>query len=233
MNRSRKLLIILAFVIVDISLVATIVFITDVTKKNILSKEIGELADYDFLSDRYNTKVKTVGDYALVEGAIKKYLDDYAVDIQRVMNYSERLDSDWLPSEVAYKNDEVKFTSSYSYIDAERSIFNSDIDKLIERTEIKEVENFIYTYTIHEDAVALYKELLNEYHVVDKVVSNKALLEKRKIEMNSYYDTVIELLGFLKNNYGSYVISNGQVVFTDDNLELQYRNLIEKTKRIE
>ena len=78
MSNGRKTLFIISFLIIDLLLVSGILLIRDMTGKNILNKEMTNLTKLDISKDSFDTEIKSKGEYAVVEKAIKKYLDDYA-----------------------------------------------------------------------------------------------------------------------------------------------------------
>ena len=86
MSNKRKFFLIFIFIILDVFLLIGFLVIRDKTLENTLKNEIDSLKELDITKDRYNSKIKTKGNYAVIEKAIKTYLDDYAVNLQSVLS---------------------------------------------------------------------------------------------------------------------------------------------------
>ena len=84
MSNKKKFFIIFLFIILDAFLLVGYLVIRDKTNLSSLKKEVKELEKLDITKDRFDRRIKTSGDYALVEKTIKNYLDDYSNDVQDV-----------------------------------------------------------------------------------------------------------------------------------------------------
>ena len=82
MSKKKKVFFSVLFVLLNMFLLVGFIVIRDATLLNDLKKEVANLSKLDVTKDRYNSKIKTRGKYAIVEKAIKTYLDDYAVSLQ-------------------------------------------------------------------------------------------------------------------------------------------------------
>ena len=85
MDKRKKILLIVSIIVLNIFMICSIYFIVRATMENKLRNEVNNLAKLDITKDRYNTKIKTIGKYAVVEKAIKEYLDEDAVSLQKVL----------------------------------------------------------------------------------------------------------------------------------------------------
>ena len=138
-----------------------------------LRKEINELSELDITKDRFNSDLKTSGNYVLVEEAIKLYLDDYAVYLQDVLNVINSEEFRGLFSLDNYKNDGPEFNNSLNYIEKTKNKFNSDILFLIDKSNEDSIKNNILSYTRDNYYVSLYNF---DYYDTQNVKKRKLLI---------------------------------------------------------
>lgn len=232
MSRQRKFLLFCCFVFIDVLLIGGIVLLREVTLKNVLNNEVNALMRLDFSKDRYNSKVESNGDYAVVEKAIKSYLDDYAVKVQRVTKemHNPKLNSLLLVGNI--EKDGPLFETSLKYIERYQNYFNIDIENLALYLEDNEIDSYIYKYTDDEEVIKLYKELIRDKKVKERLKENEKKLTLYRIDANSHIDAVRDVITFLRDNNGNYQIISGEVKFNNSALFAEYTRLVNKTKRI-
>ena len=231
MSNGRKLLFVISFLIIDLLLIGSILIMRDFTGKNLLKNEVNALIELDFKKDKYNTEIKSIGSYAVAEEALKKYLDDYAVEVQNVLRvrYDQRLNN--MLTIDNYNEEAPFYTDSLNYLDNLRNNFNYNIDILMERVSEEAIYNHINNYDADKDSVNIYNNILIESNLVKKIEDNQNELIKKRIEINSYIDSIYDVLVFLRDNPYYSVISE-KIVFSDEGMQNKYYELISKTKRI-
>jgi hypothetical protein len=231
MSNSRKLLFIVSFFIIDLLLIGSIFVLRDFTGKNLLRNEVNSLVELDFKKDKYNTEIKSIGGYAVAEEALKKYLDDYAEEVQNVLRvrYDQRLNN--MLTIDNFIEEAPFYTDSLNYLDNLRNNFNYNIDILMERVSEEAIYNHIYNYNVDKNSVDIYNNILIESNLVKKIEDNQNDLIKKRIEINSYIDSIYDVLVFLRDN-PYYNAVSGKIVFPDEGLQNRYYELIGKTKRI-
>lgn len=228
MSNGRKMLFVVSFIIIDLLLIGSIFVIRDFTGKKILENEVNALVELDFSRDNYNTEIKSSGEYAVLEKAIKKYLDDYATEVQYVLKvrYDQELNSMLNIDNII--NDGPMFDESIEHLDLLQNNFNYSVDLLMDRVSSEEINKYIYNYDVNDEEIKLYNNLLLESNLISKIEENQLSLTKRRIEINGYIDSIKSVLVFLKSN--SYSVINDEVVMTDPNMQEEYYKLISKVK---
>ena len=89
-----------------------------------------------------------------------------------------------------------------------------------------------YKYSDDSNVINKYFDVIDSKYLDDKVVSMKDKLEILKLSSNNHFDSIYNVLEFLKNNYGTYSYEDGNIKFSSVDLYGQYLELIEKTERI-
>lgn len=228
MSTKKKLFLAIGFIILDIILVVTFISFRDATMLNNLKKEVNALSKLDVTKDRYNRKIVTTGDYAIVEKAIKSYLDDYAVLLQETFTV---VNDTKLKSVLTYDNystDGPDFVNSLKYLNEGKNKFNENVDLLLLDLEEDTISNYINDKTDKQYFIDLYRTLMLNDDMKDSFEETKKLLTVSKNKMNNVYDTGIEVLTFLANNKDYWKLEDGEIKFLDVNLYNQYIELIGK-----
>lgn len=231
MNNKKKFFLVFLFILLDTFLLIGFLVIRDATMLNDLKKEINTLSKLEITKDRYNTKVKTSGNYGVVEKSIKKYLDDYAVSLQEVL---DALDDEKLTKVLSYdnyKNDGPEFTKSLEYLNNKKETFNKKIDSLLNKSDEKIIKKYIDDEIDDPYFRDLYVELMLTEERKDTFKETKDLLEESKTRINNVLDTSIDVLNFLKNNKDNWVLENGEIKFKNRDLYNQYMDKVSKLSK--
>lgn len=229
--KNKKFFIIFCFILIDVFLVVGFLVIRDSISFNELKREVIELSKLDITKDRYNRKIKSHGDYATVEKAIKEYMDGYAVDIQylsKMMN-DERLST--ILSYSNYEKDGPEFKESLDYLEKSKKEYNEKIDKLIANLDEENIDNYIYTRINDEYYVSLYHELIFETPMIDNLKNTKTLLEESREKMNLIYDTCIDTLNYLCLYNDKWKLEDGEIKFQTEDMYNYYMSLISKVQK--
>lgn len=229
--KNKKFFIIFCFILIDVFLVVGFLVIRDSISFNELKREVIELSKLDITKDRYNRKIKSHGDYAIVEKAIKDYMDEYAVDIQylsKMMN-DERLST--ILSYSNYEKDGPEFKESLDYLEKSKKEYNEKIDKLIANLDEENIDNYIYTRINDEYYVSLYHELIFETPMIDNLKNTKTLLEESREKMNLIYDTCIDTLNYLCLYNDKWKLEDGEIKFQTEDMYNYYMSLISKVQK--
>jgi len=224
----RKVIIgVIALILIIVALFGYLLY-TDLKQEDILREEISTLTDKDITKDRYDGTIKTRRDYAVVEKAIKNYLDEYAVTCQNVLKI---MDDDTLINMLSaenYKNDGPDFTKSKKYLSDTKTKLNKDLDRLTTMTSSKEIMKNIEDKKVDKYYVDLYKELMLNGIAEKDFESAKSYLESASNRVNNLLDTEQQVIDLLIANKGKWSIQNDKIVFNAVDVLNQYNELIKK-----
>ena len=226
--KKKKFFIIFCIIILDIFLIIGFLVIRDSISFNSLKNEVEELSKLDITKDRYNRKIKSTGDYAKVESAIKDYLDDYAVKIQHL---SKMMNDNKLSTILSYDNyvaDGPNFNNSLDYLEKSKKEYNEIINQLLVNLDDENINNYIYTKIKDPYYVSLYQELIFKTEMIDTLDNTRVLLEESKTKMNNIYDTCIETLNYLKLYQNKWKLEDGEIKFQDDDMLNYYSSLVSR-----
>lgn len=230
MKSKKKFFIIFLFILLDAFLLVGYLVIRDKTNLTDLKKEINEINKLDITKDKFNRRIKTSGDYALVEKTIKNYLTDYSNGVQEVKNKMNDSHLTKILSFDNYTSDGFEFVESFKYLNSTKEEFNKEVDSLIKKSDKK----YIKKYIDKKIKDKYYNDLCSELMITDERINSlgetKNTLESIKSKVNKIIDTSTEVLNLLKNNKDDCVLEDGQIKFKSKPVFDKYNELVNKIK---
>ena len=221
LSSRRKFFLIFIFIILDIFLLIGFLVIRDKTLENTLKNEIDSLKELDITKDRYNTKIKTRGNYAIIEKAIKEYLDNYAVNLQSVLGILSDEEFTGLLLADNY-TDDLEFKEEFAFIEKTKDRFNKKINELIDECDKENIKDYIRTKMVDPYYIALYEELMIDDNASRDIIESRELLGRTKARVNLILDTCEDIFNFLKMHSEEWVVEDGEVKFKTQALLDQY-----------
>ena len=230
MKSNKRIKFIYAFILIDLLLIG-LLFAYQIYSVNQLKAEVKELSYLDITKDRYNSANICFGGYRVVEDAIKKYLDDFAVNIQEASNIAS---DEEFNSILSYKNiesDGPNFEKSFTYLDEVSKKYNNKIEYLLGRLKEDTIKNYINSYTKSVYYRDLYIELMLEDNMLLEFYTTQELLLNTKNYVNEYITLSNKVLTFLKEHPDSWFLDNGEVKFKNHNDYLDLLNKIDENEK--
>ena len=230
MSNKKKFFIIFLFILLDAFLLVGYLVIRDKTNLNDLNKEINEINKLDITKDKYNRRIKTSGEYALVEKTIKNYLNDYSEGVQEVKSTMNDSKLTKVLSFDNYSTDGFEFVESFKYLNTTKEYFNKEIDSLIKKSDKKYMEKYIDKKISDKYFNNLCNELMVTEERIKSFEETKKTLEEIKTRVNKIIDTSTEILNLLKDNKDDCVLEDGQIKFKSKPVFDKYNELVNKIK---
>ena len=201
--------------------------ISDKQQEDLLKSEMNELFSKDF-DDDFTVSIKTKGDYAVVERVIKTYFKEIS-DAVKVANQLEE-DEEFLNilTPDNFKEDGPKFEKSMAKITEIRKDMSEAIQKLSDLCQEEYILSIIEKQKLDSYYVDLYKDLMYSDDDLKDIQEARDEMVEVGVKFNVFLDDCEEIIKFLKNNSGDWVIENGSIIFRTDALLEKYNTLTEK-----
>ena len=230
LSSRRKFFLTFVFIIIDAILLVSFFVIRDAAMLNQLKKEAEKMYEKDLTSDRFNTKLKTKGEYGIVEGAMKSYLDNYSLLLQETLQIVKDPEFTGILSYENYQNDGPEFQKSLAYLEEKKEWFNNNMDTLIKNSEEDTMQDYIYKRMDNKYYCDLFMELIQNDSMKSEFMDIRVLLEQSKVKINHIIDVSHETLTFLIQNKDNWVLEEGEIRFRSTDLYNQYLNYINQIK---
>lgn len=233
-NKSIKIILylILAIFILFCTLVVFFV-VRDLGQEDDLRNNIKELNEMfsknDLDVNKINKNLKTyvtTEENLKLEKAVKKYYKDafsLVLDINYVLT-DKKITS--LLNKNNVLNDMPDFTYSKNYIEKTKQTIN----KSIEDVKSFQSQNNLMSYYKDENLDSYYKDLYIELTSMFNYFGDSKSYETDMNELINQLNAINDILNFLSENYGSWVIVDDTYYFEDENLLKEFKRLLSKVE---
>lgn len=234
--KNKKLIknIIISIVIVVVIIIGLIFFTAfkELQEEDILKQEIINYSNKDLSKDNYPIKVKTTGDRAYVEEAVKKYyksLSDSVKIINSLLN-DEKLTN--ILTINSLRNDSPNYTKSHTLISDTKSKVTKELENISRLCEEDTIKNLIDKEKLSDSEYYydFYLKLMYTKKDLENFKSTKKEMETLSNKLNEFLNKVDEILTFLETNANYIEYTDTDIYISDNNILNKYNNLIEELK---
>lgn len=223
-KRKGKIIIIIALIfIITLSIFGYLV-ISDLKQESLLKQEIVNLTNKDLITDNYQIEVKTTGDYAYIEEAIKTYfkkISDSSKLINNTFNNEKLIE---ILSVENFQKDGPNFEESYKTLNTARDDLNTSIKTITDLCNEDAIKNLIDKEKVDDYYYDLYLELMYTENDLKEMDDIKNKMIDTNNEINLFLDKIEDVLNFLKENSGKWYVEEGKLYFDNNYLVDQYNN---------
>ena len=229
----KRVITIIIIVGVTIFLILGAIFMVaykELEEEAILKKEIINYTNKDLLTDDFEVEVKTTGDRAYIEEAIKNYYKDLAENMQSVANTISNEELQNILSVESIMKDRPSYQNGHRIITETREKVNNDMDKIKKACEEEYIKGLIDKDKLSDPEYYydLYLDLVYTDADIEDIKAASDQIEQTTTQLNQFFDIVERMLNFLETNDSYLGYENGQFYFTDLEVSNQFQAYIEK-----
>ena len=228
----KRILLIIGIIIIIICGGVGYYFYLMNTQEDMLKQEIINYTNKDLLKDDYIVNVKTKGNYAYIEEAIKKYYQELSNNIKTINNYliDSELEKIMTPSNL--EEDRPKFNNSKKTLDDAKKEINSSMDKIKKLCEEDYIKNLINDKIKDDYYQKLYNSLMYNEKDLKDLNNIKIDTEELSNNLTLFLDKSKEILTFLEKNDKYWNIEKSSVYITNENVLNEYNKIYKELKDI-
>lgn len=224
----KKIILIVVILLLIAGGTIAYLYMTDMKQEEILIQEVNKISELDLSSDDVDMDIKTKGDYAIVEKAIKDYINEYSNITKATINIMNDEKIEDILSIENYKKDGPDFVETKKYVENSKKEFNDNIQKLIELTNEESIKKNIEKANLTDNYyLELYNNLMLGEEMSQDLKDTEAELVDSKEMLNEVYDTQENVIDFLVKNKGKWSIEGDELQFESDDLVNKYEELID------
>ena len=200
----------------------------ELQEEDILKQEIINYSNKDLATDDYSIKVKTTGDRAYVEEAVKKYYKSLSDSVKAINSYLNDEELTNILTINSLRNDSPNYTKSHTLISNTKSKVTKELENISSLCEEDTIKNLIdkdklsdseYYYDFYLDLMYTEKDL-------EMLNNTKEEMETLSTKLNEFLDKVDEILTFLETNANYIEYTDTDIYISDDNILNEYNNLL-------
>ena len=231
MSKNKKVTVIL-FGLIFLCLILTGYFmINSVVKVGSFKSEMKNLEKLDVVKDRFNTRIKSSNDYAIVEKKIKDYLDKCSVNYSDMINILNDKKVSKILSIKNYKKDGPEFNKSLKYLDNIENKYNKLDKRFTNCNKESKINKNIDIINLDDYYISLYKKNMIDGKLkknLDKSIDDS---KSSREEVKNKISNIKEVLTILKNNKSKWNIKKNKISFDDYKLYEKYNELVKKINK--
>lgn len=229
-NKKGLKKIIIGIVIVIVVILGLIFFTAykELQEEDILKQEIINYSNKDLAKDDYPIEVKTTGDRAYVEEAVKKYYKSLSYSVKAINSYLNDEELTNILTVESLRNDSPNYLKSHTLISNTKSKVTKEIENISSLCEEETIKNLIDKDKL-SDSEYYYDFYLNLMYTekdLEMLNSTKEEMETLSTKLNEFLDKVDEILTFLETNANYIEYTDTDIYISDDNILNEYNNLL-------
>lgn len=236
--KKKKLVkrIILTVVVIVVAFAALIFYFVfkDLKQEELLKQEIVNYSNKNLQTDDFPIIVKTTGDYAYVEEAVKKYYKNLSDNVKAINSCLKNDKLLTVLSPNSLQTDRPAYASSHEILKSTRDKVNEALKNIDELCDEKTIKNLIDKEKL--DDGDYYYDLYLKFMYTDKdkedLAKTRESMEEVSKVFNEYLDKADEILSFLQANDSVVEYSGGMVYFRSDSQVEEYNKLVSELQEI-
>lgn len=232
MKKKKNIFLFLGGIILVIIAVFGYLIVSDLKQEEILKQEIINVSNKDLLKSNYEIEVKTTGDYAYVEEAVKKFYKQLS-DSVKIMNSSlndENLINILSPANL--EKDRPHFQQSFQLLDAAEAKTKEAINTIISLCNEEKIKNLLDKEKVDDYYIDLYQELMYTKKDIQTLNETKVEMEELSNNIDAFLKKVREILQMLERTNDSWQIEDNQIYFDNNQQVEEYNRLYNELNQI-
>ena len=228
----KKILIFIGVIVLIVVALVAYTVVSDLKQEEVLKQEIVNVSNKDILTDNFEVEVKTTGDYAYVEEAVKQYYKDLSDSAKKINYY---LNDEELTNILAPENLEKNrpdFAESKELLNEVRQNTTDALNKISDLCEEETIKNLLDKDKVDKYYIDLYEDLMYTDKDLKELQETKQEMDTLSKNLNIFLDKVEEMLTFLETNNNYWYIENNQIYLETEALVEEYNNLYNELNKI-
>lgn len=220
-------IILLAIIFILVAVIGGIV-VYDLKQENILEQEIVSLSNKNILVDDYSIVIKTTGDYAYVESAIKQYYKELSDNAKIINDYFSNEDLVNILSSDNLNSDRPEFKKSYKLLDDVSNNVVAALNNISNLCNEEYIKGLIDRDKVDNYYYDLYKDLMYTDKDLEEFSSIEKDMDDLSSNLNEFLFKVKEVFDLLKENDTHWEIIDSQMYFDSNDLVNKYNKLYDE-----
>jgi len=230
----KKVLLAIGLIVALLLAIIIITVIKQLQEEETLKNEIISYSNKDLATDNFKIEIKTTGDCAYIEEAIKKYYKELSDNVKEINSYltkeeftkilsAENLSKDhpdFILSHATVTNTKTKMKKLLSNI--EKMCDEKTLDSLIDKEKLSDRE---YYYD-------LYKELMYTKQDLKELRKVKDQMKELSMTLTEFLDKIDEMLTYLQINDNEIEYQNTNLFFKSEKTLTEYKKLLAELQTI-
>lgn len=230
----KGVLIGLGIIVVAFIVLVVVLAIDGIKQEEILKKEIINFSNKNLETGDFTINVKTTGDYAYVEEAIKKYYKSLSDNVKAINKYfsDEEFANLLKPSSLA--KDRPTYRASHEKIKLTKENVNKHLKEIDNLCDVKTIESLIDKDKLddYDYYFDFYMQLMYTDNDKEEFKQIREQMDTLTKKINEFLDKAEEILQFLEKNDNVVSYANNMIYLSSQSALNEYNNLVMELQTI-
>lgn len=202
--------------------------IKQLEEEKVLKQELIYYSNLDLIKDKFPIKIKTTGDCAYIEEAVKKYYRKLSDNVKALNNYLNNNNLTNVLTIDSLISDRPDFTISRTTVKDAKSKINTYLQNIANLCDEKTIKNLIDKEKLDDSDYYydLYLQLMYTDHDLKEFAALKTKMEETSKYLSEILDKIDEILLFLQVHDSEISYQNHMIYFNSTTLATEYKKLI-------
>lgn len=231
-KKIKKVLLVIGIIIVVFAVIIGYFVYKDLKQEEVLKQEVITLSNKDLLNDNYDIEIKTTGEYAYVENAVKKFYKELSDNVKKL---NTSLDDEALLNILApesLEKDRPNFINSHLIISKAKNESTEALNKIANLCSEEYIKNLLDKEKVSDYYLDFYQKIMYTENDLKELKETKEEMEEVSNNINLFLSKVEELLDLLEKYNASWVIEDKQIYFETTEQVNEYNNLYQEIVKI-
>lgn len=230
--KKKKVLKAIIFTVLAIAILFVVLIfyiaIKQLEEEKVLKQELMYYSNLDLIKDKFPLEIKTTGDCAYIEEAIKKYYRRLSDNMKGLNDYLNNHNLTNVLTIDSLISDRPDFTISRTTVKDTKSKINTYLQNIASLCDEETIKNLIDKEKLDDSDYYydLYLQLMCTDHDLKEFADLKARMKEASKYLSEVLDKVDEILLFLQAHDSEISYQNHMINFNSTTLATEYKKLI-------
>ncbi len=198
----------------------------DLKQEDILKQEITNFISQDLATGNFEVEIKTKGDYAYIERAVKNHFKNLSENVKSVNDYNDKLSSYLEPEKL--QMDRPNYKAAHNMVNNTKIKIKKTMDNIKDLCKEEKIKNLldknkIDDYKYYYD---FYIQLIYTKEDQEMFQNTAKKVEKTSKYMNEYLEKIDQLLYYLEEIDKQIQYTKEHVYFETEEALQKYKNFL-------
>lgn len=231
-GKGRKIFLFIGGIVLVIIIFFGYLVVSDLHQEDILKQEVINVSHKDLFKDDYRIEVKTTGDYAYIEEAVKKFYKELSDNVKVIFENFDNDEFTTILAPATLEKERPNFENSYQLLHSTKKNTLEALDKIVLLCDEEHIKGLVDREKVDDYSYDLYLTLMATKNDLKEFSELKNDIENLSHDIEEFLNKVEEVLNLLKENNSSWSVDNNQIYFNSNELVSKYNQLYDELQSL-
>ena len=231
-GKGKKVFLFIGGIILIIVVFFAYLVVHDLQQEDLLKQEVINVSNKDLFKDDYRIEVKTTGDYAYIEEAVKEFYKELSDNVKVIFENFDNDEFTTILAPATLEKERPNFENSYQLLHSTKKNTLEALDKIVLLCDEEHIKGLVDREKVDDYSYDLYLTLMATKNDLKEFSGLKNDMENLSHDIEEFLNKVEEVLNLLKENNSSWSVDNNQIYFNSNELVSKYNQLYDELQSL-